>query len=160
MWTNKHVIVALLVAPILAILAWFGVDYLVAEQAQPAQEGTMYPLVARSNCRYDSGQCDLANSDIKMSIRPVELLASRTVLSLESEFVLEQVRFALVVGADEVVGDAAPTQTPEGDALWVINIPAHADPQAVLRVAVTVAQSVYFAEVPVVFMRSPPPLQR
>ena len=77
MWTNKHVIVSLLVAPILAILAWFGVDYLVAEQAQPAEQGTMYPLVARSNCRYDSGQCDLANNDVKMSIRPVELLASR-----------------------------------------------------------------------------------
>jgi hypothetical protein len=42
----------------------------------------------------------------------------------------------------------------------VINIPVHADPQAVLRVAVTVVQSVYFAEVPVVFMRSPPPLKR
>jgi hypothetical protein len=155
MWTNKHVIIALLVAPILAIIAWFGVDYLVAEQAQPAEQGTMYPLVARSNCRYDSGQCDLANSDLKISIRPIDLQSSRTILSLESEFVMEQVRFALVFGADEVLGNAASTQTPEGDTLWVINIPAHADPDAVLRVAVTVQQSVYFAEVSVVFMRPP-----
>ena len=160
MWTNKHVIIAILVAPILAVIAWFGVDFLVAEHAQPAEQGAMYPLVARSNCRYDSGQCDLANNDLKMSIRPVDLQASRTVLSLESEFVLEQVRLALVVGADEVLGDAAPTQTPAGDTVWVINIPVHADPQAALRVAVTVEQSVYFVEVPVVFMRSPPPLNR
>ena len=156
MWTNKHVIIALLVAPILAVIAWFGVDYLVAEQARPAEQGAMYPLVARSNCRYDSGQCDLANNDLRMSIRPVDLQASRTVLSLESEFVLEQVRFALVLGDDEVLGSAEPTQTSEGDTLWVINIPAHADPEAALRVAVTVQQAVYFVEVPVVFMRSSP----
>jgi len=155
MWTNKHVIIAMLVAPVLAIIAWFGVDYLVAEQAQPATAGSMYRLVARSNCRYDSGQCDLANNDLKVSIRPVDLLASRTILSLESEFVLEQVMFALVVGTDEVVGSAAATQTPEGDTLWIINIPAHADPEAALRVAVTVQESIYFAEVPVVFMRPP-----
>jgi hypothetical protein len=30
MWTNKHVIIAMLVAPVLAIMAWFAVDYLVA----------------------------------------------------------------------------------------------------------------------------------
>ncbi|MGI9223609.1 MAG: hypothetical protein ACR2QX_03960 [Woeseiaceae bacterium] len=156
MWTNKHVITALLVAPILAIIAWFGVDYLVAEQAQPAEQGTMYPLVAHSNCRYDSGQCDLANNDVKMSIRPVDLQASRTILSLESEYVLEQVRFALVLGDDEVLGSAEPTQTPDGDTLWVINIPVHADPEAALRIAVTVQASVYFVEVPVVFMRSSP----
>jgi len=160
MWTNKHVIIAMLVAPVLAIIAWFGVDYLVAEQAQPATAGSMYPLIARSNCRYDSGQCDLANNDLKLSIRPVKLESDRTTLSLESEFVLEQARFALVIGGSEVVGAAAPTQTPEGTTLWIINIPAHADPEAALRVAVTVQESVYFAEVPVVFMRSPPPLNR
>jgi len=160
MWTNKHVIIAMLVAPVLAIIAWFGVDYLVAEQAQPAAAGSMYPLIARPNCRYDSGQCDLANNDLKLSIKPVDLLASRTILSLESEFVLEQVTFALVIGTDEVVGNAAATQTPEGDTLWIINIPEHADPEATLRVAVTVQQAIYFVEVPVVFMRSAPRLSR
>lgn len=155
MWTNKHVIIAMLVAPVLAIIAWFGVDYLVAEQARPAEPGAMYPLVARSNCRYDSGQCDLANNDLKLSIRPVKLESDRTTLSLESDFVLEHVMFALVVGADEVVGIAAATQTPEGDTLWVIDIPAHADPEAVFRVAVTVQRTIYFAEVPAVFMRPP-----
>jgi hypothetical protein len=155
MWTNKHVITALLVAPILAIIAWFGVDYIVAEKAQPAEPGTMYPLVARSNCRYDSGQCDLANRDFKLSIRPVKLEENEKILSLQPEFVLEQVKLALVVGGSEVVGIAAATQTPEGDTLWIINIPAHADPDAALRVAVTAQESIYFAEVPVVFMRPP-----
>ena len=155
MFTNKHVMVAMLVAPLLAIFAWFGVDYIVAEKAQPAEPGEMYSLVARSNCRYDSGQCDLHNNDLKLRIRPVELQADRTILSLESDFVLEQVRFALVVGGSEVVGNAAATQTPEGDTVWIINIPAHADPEVALRVAVTVQRSIYFSEVTAVFMRAP-----
>ena len=51
MWKDKHVVMAMIVAPILAIFAWVGVDYIVAEKAQPAEPGSMYPLVARSNCR-------------------------------------------------------------------------------------------------------------
>jgi hypothetical protein len=160
MWTNKHVIIAMLVAPVLAIMAWFGVDYIVAEQAEPAEQGTMYRLVARSNCRYDSGQCDLANNDLKVSIRPIDLQASRTILSLESEFELEQARFALVIGDNEIIGSAESTQAPEETSLWTIDIPAYADPEATLRVAVTVRQAVYFVEVPVVFMRAPDPLRK
>ena len=29
MWKDKHVVIALIVAPILAVIAWFGVDYIV-----------------------------------------------------------------------------------------------------------------------------------
>lgn len=155
MWKNKHLIVAMLVAPMLAIMAWFAVDYFVAEQAEPAKPGSMYSLVAKSNCRYDSGQCDLVNNDFKLTIRPVDLKSDRTVLSLKSEFELEQARLALVAGDYEVVGNAESTQTPEEATLWIVDIPAHAGPEATLRVAVTVQQAVYFVEVPVVFMRPP-----
>jgi hypothetical protein len=155
MWTNKHVIIALLVAPILAIIAWFGVDYLVAEQAQPAQEGAMYPLVARSNCRYDSGQCDLANNDFKVTVRPVDLRSDRTILSVESDFELRQASLALVVRGEETTGKGASTITPQGETVWIVNIPTYAEPDAVLRVAITAQQSVYFAEVSVVFLRPP-----
>ena len=51
MWKNKHVVVAMLVAPILAILAWFAVDSMVAERAHSAKPGASYKLVAKSNCR-------------------------------------------------------------------------------------------------------------
>jgi hypothetical protein len=160
MWTNKHVIIAMLVAPVLAIMAWFAVDYLVAEQAQPATAGSMYSLIARPNCRYDSGKCDLANNEFKLSIRPVKLENDRTILSLKPEFELEQVTLALVIGSSEVVGNAAATTNPEGETVWIVNFPAYAEPEAALRVAVAAQESVYFAEVPVVFMRSPPPLRR
>ena len=68
MFTNKHIIVALLVTPVLAVLAWFAVGAFVGEKPQQAAPGQSYPLVERSNCRYDSGQCDLHNEDLQLSI--------------------------------------------------------------------------------------------
>ena len=152
MWKDKHVVIALIVAPILAIIAWFGVDYIVAEKAQPAEPGSMYPLVARSNCRYDSGSCDLVNNDFKVRIRPVDLKDDRTILAVESEFVLQQASLALVVGGEETAGKGAPTKTPEGETVWIVNIPVRAEPEAILRVAVTAQDSVYFIEGPVNWM--------
>lgn len=55
MMTNKHVLAALLVAPILAVLAWYGTGLLSDDeelQAVPAQAGASYPLIERPGCRY------------------------------------------------------------------------------------------------------------
>ena len=154
MWKNKHVVIAMLVAPILAVMAWYGVDSMVAEQAQVATPGESYPMVARSNCRYDNGACDLVNNDFKLTIRPVDLLPDQTKLTLESEFTLGQATLSLVNGSDEVLGSSAPGDPLGTGAQITVTFPAFADPAATLRVAVTVHQSIYFAEVPVVFMRS------
>ena len=70
MFSNKHVLVAMLVAPVLAIMAWFAVDYFVAERPHAAEEGATYTLLAKSNCRYASGKCDLENADFELTIRP------------------------------------------------------------------------------------------
>ena len=143
----------MLVAPLLAIIAWYGVDYMVAERAQVAQPGNSYPLVARSNCRYDSGACDLVNNDFKLTVRPVNLLPGETELQLESQFKLAGATLALVHGDSEFVGTAVADDTSVTGTPLSVTIPAFADPAATLRIAVTVRESVYFAEVPVVFMR-------
>ena len=153
MWKNKHVIVALIVAPILAILAWFGVGQIVGEKAQVAKPGAAYPLVARSNCRWESGECELHNNELEMTILPLELGAQYTRLSLDSEFPLAQATFALLLRGNEVVANAEHDPSPDAKAQMTVTIPAFADPEAMLRVAVTVQESLYFAEVPVVFMR-------
>ena len=70
-FTNKHVVVALLVAPVLAIGAWYAVGLIGAEPPQKALPGQSYPLVAKSNCRYASGQCSLENGDIELELTPV-----------------------------------------------------------------------------------------
>ena len=50
------------------MLAWFAVGAFLGEEPQQAAPGQSYPLVERSNCRYDSGHCDLHNEDMQLSI--------------------------------------------------------------------------------------------
>jgi hypothetical protein len=157
MWKNKHVIIALIVAPILSVLAWFAVGQIVGEKAMVAEPGAAYPLVARSNCRWASGECELHNNDLEMTILPLELGAQYTRLSLDSEVALAQATFALLVNGQEVVASAQHDTSPDAPAQMSVTIPAFADPEAMLRVAVTVQESLYFAEVPVVFMRPEAP---
>ena len=153
MWKNKHVITALIVAPILSVLAWFAVGQIAGEKAKIAEPGAAYPLVARSNCRWASGECELVNNELEMTILPLELGAQYTRLSLDSEFALAQATFALLVNGKEVAATAEPDPSPDAAAQMTVTIPAFADPEAVLRVAVTVQETLYFAEVPAVFMR-------
>lgn len=156
MWKNKHVVIAMLVAPILAVIAWYGVDSIVAERAETAEPGSAYPLVARSNCRYESGQCDLVNHDFKLIIHVVDIQPRRFTLALESEFPLANATLSLVSGDNEVLATVAPGSAPEPRVQWHATIAADAVPPAILRVAVSVQQSIYFAEVPVIFIHSVP----
>ena len=62
------IVIALLVAPVLALIAYFAVDAVVAEKPEKALAGSSYPLVAKSNCRYASGRCSLENGDVQLEI--------------------------------------------------------------------------------------------
>lgn len=68
---NKHLIIAMLVAPILAVIAWFVTDRTVRPEAQTALAGETYELLARPNCRYESSKCELVNGDVKLTIEAV-----------------------------------------------------------------------------------------
>ena len=65
---NKHVIVAMVVAPILAVFAWFATGMLVDEQGHTMKDGSLYTLNVKSNCRWESGKCSLKNEDIQIDI--------------------------------------------------------------------------------------------
>ncbi|MGV6806304.1 MAG: hypothetical protein ACWA5K_00165 [bacterium] len=88
MFTNKHVIAALIITPILAVLGYFAVDSLVSEKPHKAVEGQSYQLVAKPNCRYASGACQMKNQDFEIRIT-LNQKADQLVLSLESEFPLD-----------------------------------------------------------------------
>lgn len=88
MFNNKHVIVAMLVAPALAVLTWFAVDSVVGKEPRPARAGESYPLVERSNCRYDSGQCDLDNKDFKLTLS-LDFSIAKPTLILRSSHALD-----------------------------------------------------------------------
>ena len=132
MFKNKHVVVAMLVAPVLAIMAWFAVDYFIGERPHAAKDGAAYTLVAKSNCRYDSGQCDLGNSDFSLSLRPVSV----TAVSIQLELL------------------PSPMSSIANDALrWTAQIDRPSRADAAIRLAVTAQGATWYAEVPVVFMR-------
>jgi len=63
----------------------------------------------------------------------------------------------LLLDGNEVVANAEHDASPDAPAQMTVTVPAFADPEAMLRVAVTVQESLYFAEVPVVFMRPEAP---
>jgi len=104
---NRHVIIALLVTPVLAVLAWIGVGQLAGEQPAPAEQGRAYPLVEQPNCRYASGACDLRNADLELRIILGD--GSEPQVTVTSSHALERVQLALATEAgSDLPGDLAP----------------------------------------------------
>lgn len=107
---NKHVVIALVIAPILAVIAWFAVEKLWGEQPQPAAPGISYPLLAKSNCRYESGLCTLENNDLSLEIR-----FTGTGFSISTSHPLDAV---LIAVGDETAKPVAMTHDPSGLDVW------------------------------------------
>ncbi len=66
---NKHVVIAMLMAPVLALISYFAVDKLMADPPQAAVSGESYRLIEQSNCRYNSGQCALINGNFELRLK-------------------------------------------------------------------------------------------
>ncbi len=150
MFGNRHLVVALLVAPLLALLAWFAVGNLVSERAAPAQAGESYPLVAGSNCRYESGQCDLENADLKLSLRYDNTYGDA--LELRASHALDTVLLA-VAGAES---DPEPQQMQPlgGDGRdWRLQLAGRPDADAQLRLVAAAGGARYFAETTTRFLQ-------
>lgn len=151
MWKNKHVVIALIVAPILSILAWFAVGYIAGEKPQAVESGKSYKLVARSNCRYASGTCDLHNADFKLSLVPELLAASSVALTVTSSHALQGAALGLADGGS--VQEPTPmTRVADDGTRWQGLLPRPTSPDATIRVAVMAQGATWYAEVPVVFL--------
>ncbi len=151
MWKNKHVVVALLVAPVLAILSWFAVDKLVAEQPHAAKPGAVYTLAARSNCRYPSGRCDLHNADFQLTLARGQRDGIET-LELESRHALRSAVLAIGASVDSLSGPLAMEPVGDGGVLWSLPAEGSVGEGGVLRLAVVAGQSSYFAELSTAFL--------
>ena len=102
MFKNKHLLVATLMAPVLGLIGYFGINALVGEKPHAAEAGQSYQLVEKPNCRYASGICGLKNMDFELVISYEQLENGRMLLKLESENPLDGVMLALAEsGADE-----------------------------------------------------------
>jgi len=141
-FTNKHVVVAVLVAPIMAIGAWYLVGLIGAETPHAAVEGNNYPLAAKSNCRYESGICSLENGDIEFElyIAPANTGSSLWVRGNQSA---SGILVALSAGDQMPEPSAMQFDTEEG--AWFIDLP-EVVAESELYLVAQVDGSSYFAE--------------
>jgi hypothetical protein len=146
-FSNKHVVVAVLVAPVLAIVAYFGLDLLVGEKPQAAVEGHSYPLAEKPNCRYESGQCELKNADFELRMITLPLGDDRVSLTLESVFPLEGVLVALVEQASDKTPPVAMRQQGADGTTWSLDIPRPDPERHRLRLVASAGGTLYYGDV-------------
>ncbi len=151
MFRNKHVITAMLVAPLLAILTWFAVGALVGEKPKPAQRGQSYPLVETSSCRYASGVCELTNNDLRLTLRAGDGVGFN--LTLTSTHALDQVQMA--VGAAD--SDTAPRLMMRGGdegRSWYLPMSSAPAEGLRIRLVASRAGSAFFADASTAFLQT------
>lgn len=144
--------VALLVAPVLAIVAYFAVDYMVTETPHKAKAGGSYALVNKPNCRYASGKCELVNGDMKIRLALVARQQQYVTISISSDIPLQQVLMSSDLEQNAL---QKPTQAEAQDQAgkqWQITL-LHTNPKQQLRLAVVAQESKYFSQVSSAFLQ-------
>jgi hypothetical protein len=150
---NRHMVVALLVAPVLALLAWFGVGQLLGERAAPAKPGASYPLLAQSGCRYAGGRCELSNGDIRLQISVEEGdTGAGPQLYLSASHALQGAQVAIVASPETQAPPLALTPVENGARRWQLALAQPLRGSERLRIAVRAADSLYFAETETTFV--------
>ncbi|RBP51316.1 hypothetical protein DFR28_102735 [Arenicella xantha] len=144
-FSNKHVITAMIVAPILAVGSYYLVDLLVKETPSVAVPGQAYPLLAKSNCRFTSGKCDLVNAEFISSISVTQLEDDQR-LVLVSNNPLQQVTAGFLTADGN---ETEPVMFEPNDAAgleWSLPLTVSADAETTVRLALLANQAHYYAE--------------
>jgi hypothetical protein len=153
MFRNKHLIAALLIAPILSIISYFAVDYMVSEKPHQAVAGNAYPLVEKPDCRYESGQCGLKNGDFQVELTAEHVGKGQLRLRLSSVHPLDNAGIAIVTSDDDQQQPVAMTSTTTATE-WVAMVPYQGDnpEQQRLRIALSANGAFYYAESSLAFI--------
>lgn len=144
MFTNKHIIAALIISPVLALIAYFAVDMAVSEKPERAKANSSYPLSAKSNCRYSGGRCSLANGDVK-----IELKLNSRQLTVTGSHAIDAIQLAL---ADKANNEQRLISKLDDSGRWFAELPVTASEKKSLRVAASIAGSFYYSETGLAFL--------
>ena len=156
--TNKHFIATLIVTPILSVIGYFAADYLVAERPHQANSGGRYPLVQSPDCRYASGQCSLRNGNFKVVIAGGTDHNGDFSLHLESVFALDTILVSVVGDVAEIANPIAMQPLSDDGKSWQLSL--YAPDRQYMRLVVTVAGAVYYAESGMAFLNGEAPVKR
>ena len=150
MLTNRHVVVAIVVAPVLSLAGWWGVGEFIGEKAQPARPGDSYPLLEKSNCRYVSGTCNLENGDFFLTLVYTEGVAGNALL-VRSSHPLD----GLVASVAPAGGEAQPVSMgaiDEAGLHWRLALARLPDTRDRIRLVAGASGSVYFGDAGTTFI--------
>ena len=148
---NKHLILAMFVAPVLAIIAYFSVDTIVSEKPQAAMQGSSYKLAAKSNCRYQSGACTLENGDIEVQLRARRIDDKEVELIMFSERAIHNAIISYV--ADDIVSDPVKMDKTSAEMKsWHVMLNLVDPEKTKLRLVLNISGSMYYAETTAVFI--------
>jgi len=144
---NKHLMIAALVAPLLALMSYFAIDAWMSESPHVAEEGQSYKLAEKSNCRWDSGSCGLKNGDFELDLSFEWLDEGRMLLKLESVFPLEGVKIALVENEADEKQPLDMQSIGDTGTAWSLHM-ARPDPERNrLHLVASANRSLYFGDV-------------
>lgn len=153
-WKNKHVVVATLAAPVLAIVSYFGVGAIFGEKPIPAEAGQTYQLVEKPNCRYSSGLCGLKNVDFELTISFEPLGNDRLLLNLKSENPLDGVKLALARNNSDETAPRDMRPIGQDGLNWSLEIPVPDPERDRLHLVASSMQILYFGDVATKFTAS------
>ena len=158
MLKNTHVIVAMLVAPILAIFAWFATDMIVGETPFEPVPGETYKLVEKPNCRWESGVCGLKNGNFEIEMTTEPLGGEQLEVTLVSSHPLVGVQFAVFKSSPETIDrESKPVNMQSLDNTklkWGLMIDKPVSELTRFRLAVKASESLYFGEVGTTFLQA------
>ncbi len=140
---NKYVIAIIVIALVLALLTYLLMDSSVKERPQAAIDNQSYPLVAKPNCRYSSGECELHNLSFDAKLT-VNLEEKRIYLTASAPL-----KNAMMGFVDQNGTEVAPTQMlPKGDdnKQWFMEMSVEAGENSIVRVVLQANNALYFAD--------------
>lgn len=144
MFKNKHMTTAMIVAPLLAIISYFATDYIVSDIPVSANQGETYSMVARSNCRYQSGQCTFRNGDLEVKFQLVQDEMGQNVLKAQSSHPLQGAQIALVGAENNDVQPVRLSQSDDSGERWLVPIQGSVDDKKELRVAMLANATTFY----------------
>ncbi|MEQ6886712.1 hypothetical protein [Salicola sp. Rm-C-2C1-2] len=152
MFRNFHFIVALLVAPALAILAWYAADTMLSDKKEKAKEGLGYELIGESNCRYESGTCTMSNGNFKLDIQVDRAGEGKLAVRLESAHPLDAMSMGWVNPDADSTKQTMLEAVNEKATRWQGVIPGEASTKARMRVLARADGTSYYGDAKTVFI--------
>lgn len=149
--SNKHVIVAMLIAPLLAVGTYYAIDLLVGEQPHVAEAGRDYPLVEMPGCRWDGGSCSLQNNDFLLGVYVEWLAQNRMALTIRSEFALQGIRVAVSRYPSDAPLPVEMTPIDGDPTMWSAELDCDEPESQRLRIVASAGESMYYGDASLVF---------